>query len=549
MRGDRIAAIILLGGLLSGTTRARATLTAPSPGVNAPASFASAAPSLAVVSEDPYTNATSYHRTEVEPDSFAFGSTIVATFQAGRFEDRGASNLGWSVSTDAGGTWTGGFLPGTTIRANPPGSWRRVVDPAVAYDAMHDTWLIIGLGARSLRPTKSDHPLHYTVFVSRSTDGARSFGEPVIVRASHPLPTGTYPDRKTVTYFDKPWITCDNTPTSPYYGHCYAQWDDWGHNNWLWMSTSTDGGMTWTKARVPPYMCIIGGQPLVQPDGTVVMPISDCSYASAGAFISTDGGATYMGPFQIDARHASAVHGDLRDPPLPSADVDADGKVYLVWHDCRFRNVGPDDCTQNDIVMTTSGNGRHWSDVVRIPIDARRSSVDHFLPAIAVDPATAGASAHIALLYYFYPEADCNRAKCELSVGLVSSIDGGASWSVQQLAGPFRSTWFPLTTFGGGTGYMAGDYFSVSFVKGRAIAVFAAAADGACELGVTSCNVWTASATVAPPARRADAVFRAPGVGKSDNLDVFMLNIDGAGVQNVTNSFAWDGGPGLGAQP
>ncbi len=446
-------------------------------------SVESATAQLAVVSEDPYTNASSYHRTEVEPDSFAFGSTIVATFQAGRFESNGASNLGWSVSTDAGATWRQGFLPGTTIRATPPGTWRRVTDPAVAYDAMHATWLIVGLGARSLRPIKFDRILHFTVFASRSTDGAESFGEPVIVRASN----GRH-------YFSDPWIVCDNTPTSKFYGHCYAQWDDWGHNNRLWMSTSTDGGLTWTKAEVPRGTCVIKGQPLVQPGGTVVMPIADCALATTEAFISTDGGETYVGPFHIGNLHASPVHGDLRDPPYPSADVDADGTVYVVWHDCRFRDFGPNRrCTQNDIVMSTSRDGRHWSDIVRIPIDPRTSSVDHFLPGIAIDPATAGASAHIAILYYFYPAADCNRATCELSVGLVFSTDGGSSWSVQQLAGPFRTTWFPLTT----QGYMVGDYISVSFVGGQAIPVFTIGTEGTCELAdITSCNVWTASATI-----------------------------------------------------
>ncbi len=441
---------------------------------------------LATVSEDPYANVSSYHRTEVEPDSFAFGSTIVATFQAGRFQDRGASNLGWSVSTDAGSTWRQGFLPGTTIRATRPGTWRRVGDPAVAHDAMHDTWLIIGLGARSLRPIKFDQPLHYSVFVSRSTDGAQSFSEPVIVRASTQRQA-----------FDKTWIACDNTPTSPFYGHCYAQWDDAAHHNRLWMSTSTDGGLTWTKADAPTSTCVEGGQPLVQPDGTVVMPIADCGYSGTEAFMSTDGGETYSEVLNLKNTHASALHGSLRGVPLRSADVDAEGKVYVVWHDCRFRNVGPDNCTQNDVVMITSRDGRHWSDVVRIPIDPRASSVDHFLPAIGIDPTTAGASAHIAILYYFYPDADCNRTTCELSVGFVSSTDGGSTWSVQQLAGPFRTTWFPPTSFGGGGGYMAGDYFSVSFVDGKAVPVFTVGTKGTCELGdVTSCNVWEASATI-----------------------------------------------------
>src|SRR5690242_16520874 len=60
-----------------------------------------AAPALAApikISSDPFTNGTSQHMTEVEPDSFAFGPTIVAAVQVGRFFDGGASDVGWSVS-------------------------------------------------------------------------------------------------------------------------------------------------------------------------------------------------------------------------------------------------------------------------------------------------------------------------------------------------------------------------------------------------------------------------------------------------------------------
>src|SRR5262249_32652151 len=89
---------------------------------------------LVKLSTDPYTNTSSQHKTEVEPASFAFGSTMVATFQVGRFTDGGSSNVGWATSTDSGATWTNGFLPGTTVFANPPGPWSRVSDPSVAYD-------------------------------------------------------------------------------------------------------------------------------------------------------------------------------------------------------------------------------------------------------------------------------------------------------------------------------------------------------------------------------------------------------------------------------
>src|SRR5712692_5972517 len=42
------------------------------------------------LSSDPYTNSTSQHRTEVEPASYSYGSTIVTAFQAGRFVDVGS---------------------------------------------------------------------------------------------------------------------------------------------------------------------------------------------------------------------------------------------------------------------------------------------------------------------------------------------------------------------------------------------------------------------------------------------------------------------------
>jgi hypothetical protein len=437
-----------------------------------------AGPPLSIVSEDPYTNPRSFHRTEVEPDTFAFGSTIVSTFQAGKFPDLGASNLGWSVSTDAGATWAEGFLPGTTGRADPPGPWQRVTDPAVTYDAKHGVWLIFGL----------ESPLHDWVFVSRSTDGAQTFGDPVVVRHSE-------------ADFDKNWINCDNYPASPYYGTCHTAWTDWNNDGRLLASTSSDGGLTWTRSAVRKGTGGFYVQPLVQPDGAVITPALQCCPLRIDSFISTDGGLTfrghrpdYSGPLALHGVRVSKVHGKLRMGVAPiSADVDADGNIYVVWQDCRFRHTYDKECTQNDIVMSTTTDGRHWSPVVRVPIDPRTSPVDHFIPSIAVDPTTSGSSAHIAIVYYFYPEADCRVATCELSVGFTSSTDGGTTWTDQQLAGPFKNRWLPLTD----SGYMVGDYIGVSFVDGSAVPVFAVAAKGACELGnVTSCNEWTASATI-----------------------------------------------------
>ena len=46
--------------------------------------------SLTRVSADPFTNTSSQHATEVEPDTFAFGSTVLAAYQVGRFFDGGS---------------------------------------------------------------------------------------------------------------------------------------------------------------------------------------------------------------------------------------------------------------------------------------------------------------------------------------------------------------------------------------------------------------------------------------------------------------------------
>src|SRR3954471_12599581 len=96
---------------------------------------------LTRVSTDPFTNTTSQHATEVEPDTFAFGSTVVGAMQVGRFFTGGATDIGFARSGDGGATWDPpGFLPGMTSSAGAVGSpYERVSDASVAYDAAHST--------------------------------------------------------------------------------------------------------------------------------------------------------------------------------------------------------------------------------------------------------------------------------------------------------------------------------------------------------------------------------------------------------------------------
>ena len=120
-------------------------------------------------------------------------------------------------------------------------------------------------------------------------------------------------------------------------------------------------------------------------------------------------------------------------------------------------------------MFSTSTDGVHWSATARVPIDPVTSSVDHFIPGLAVDPTTSGGSTHLALTYYFYPNAACGGA-CRLEVGHISSPDGGAHWgTATQLAGPMALSEIALTS----QGPMVGDYISTSFSGGHATTVFA----------------------------------------------------------------------------
>src|SRR5215471_4948694 len=74
---------------------------------------------LVKISGDKFHNSDSVHKTEVEPDTYAWGKTIVSAFHVARVPGSigwGSADVGWSTSTDGGKTWTYGILPGLTSK-------------------------------------------------------------------------------------------------------------------------------------------------------------------------------------------------------------------------------------------------------------------------------------------------------------------------------------------------------------------------------------------------------------------------------------------------
>jgi hypothetical protein len=370
------------------------------------------------IARDTTTVSGAQHASIAEPDTFSFGSTVVATFQVGRFEDGGAGRIGWASSLDSGRSWRSGLLPGVG----------RASDPSIAYDVEHRVWLAVTLGITD-GPTSID--------VNRSVDGRRwSTRIPALSSASEA--------------FDKEWVVCDNGPTSPRRGTCYIAYTDIRTPNAerIAVSASSDGGVTWsTPVAASAPGPVVGAQPIALQDGTLVVAWLRGNQLLAGR--SQDGGASFQPAVGISDVQFAGTRG-LRAPALPSIEITPDGHALLAWPDCRFRA----DCSGNDIVLSASSDGITWTPPARIT----SGGGSYLIPGIAADPRT-GALAAVALVEL--PSSD------RLGAVLVVSRDG-VRWAAPRRldAVAMQVSWLPRA--GGG---FIGDYLSASWTGGRAIGV------------------------------------------------------------------------------
>jgi hypothetical protein len=384
------------------------------------------------LSRDPYTDPDSQHETEVEPDSFTFGRTTVATFQVGRRVDGAATNVGWAVTTDDGASWRSGLLPGLTSASGPPGPNARASDPVVAYDAAHATWLIstLALAGTTTR-----------LAINRSPDGAT--WSTSLAALEERVDEGIA--------FDKNWLACDNSPTSPFYGRCYLLYTHAAGRDMLAVSWSNDGGVSWSTPVDIGARPGVGIFPAIRPTGElVVVYLLQAGQLAIASSRSVDGGATWGAPVRIaDVSNRCAIRG-FRAFSLPSADVDPSGRVWAAWHDC----ASPGQSEDNSVFVATSADGARWS-----PPAAITRGRNTVLPAIGIDPATG----RIAIAYF---RAEARGVDTEL----VESSPGGTRWNAPRRlsAEPSALPSMARTT----SGRMLGDYISVHYSSGRPLAVW-----------------------------------------------------------------------------
>ncbi len=245
-------------------------------------------------------------------------------FRSARFVDGGAQNIGFARSTDAGRTWRSGILPQLTGASRPRGAFQRASDPVVAYDDAHGLWLISTLGITATGTA---------VLVSSSADG---------LHWSAPVTAIQKPDLPNSIALDKEWIACDNGASSPFRGHCYVSYSDIERRG----ARHPDVG----RRRED----LVGRSRRPGPRRSARHPGAVRTRAAAGRTSRRNARGSDLRrrarpPFarptaaprsrrerRIAAATFSRVPG-LRAAPLPSAEVGADGTVFLAWPDCAPR--------------------------------------------------------------------------------------------------------------------------------------------------------------------------------------------------------------------
>jgi hypothetical protein len=133
--------------------------------------------------------------------------------------------------------------------------------------------------------------------------------------------------------------------------------------------------------------------------------------------------------------------------PLPSAGVDASGRVWATWHDCRSSTV-----RSNAVFVATSADGTVWSPPTAV---TRGNDV---LPAIGI-----GQTGRVAIAFM-------RSGPGGIDTELVESTGDPARWSpVRRLSADASALpSMPRTT----SGRMLGDYISVHYSSGRPLVVW-----------------------------------------------------------------------------
>jgi len=239
---------------------------------------------------------------------------------------RGDGTCGTAFSGNGGSSWTDSTLPnGFTLGTNFGGVarqyWQASGDPSVAWDSRGNAYFACQMFMRG--PGTTNNPdLSSSVYVFRSTgDAGASWNF-----TGHPA-VETFNNNPAVLT-DKPYMTIDNNPNSPFRDRIYVTWTQFAADGsaYIYGVHSDDYGQTFSSPVVvsttSSALCTNPGSagtpqgtcnnnqfsdPFTAPDGTLYVAFANFNNTVTGSdnrnqvllTKSTDGGQTFSAPVKV----------------------------------------------------------------------------------------------------------------------------------------------------------------------------------------------------------------------------------------------------------
>ncbi|MGB4784198.1 MAG: sialidase family protein, partial [Candidatus Acidiferrum sp.] len=232
---------------------------------------------------------------------------------------------------------------------------------------------------------------------------------------------------------DKPMITADANPASPFRDHIYVAWDAASGGNaidgGIRLARSSDAGATFSVARVDnpsgPGQGI-GAVPFVGPNGEVYVAWNDYKNNLIAFNRSFDGGVTWDTQRTVSLKIAAfdvGIPAELfrRALVYPACDADRSagahrGRLYCSWMDLTPAGV-------TDILSSFSDDrGLTWTAPSPVT-DQLPQLVDRFNHWLAVDPITGDVN-----LSFYDTRNDPTSSRFMTDTFFTQSVDGGVTF-------------------------------------------------------------------------------------------------------------------------
>jgi hypothetical protein len=354
---------------------------------------------------------------------------VVAVFQ---------DNAHAAYSLDAGHTWQ--------VEDTSPKNYKISGDVSVAFDNQGHAFLCyIAFDKLGTFNYWAHGATRNGIFIRRSLDGGKSWEPDHIPVAEQPTTPG-------IPFEDKPYIVADNTK-SKYAGNLYIGWTRWRiADSQMVLSRSTDDGKTWSKP------IEIDAHPGLPRDDNGAAEGFDGAVASDGTLYaiwsqdndimmtsSRDGGQTFSRARSIihTAPIMFAIDTLDRANGFPQIGIDPkSNRLYVTWSDYRNGDL--------DVFLSSSNDkGKHWSSPVRVNSDPVHNGAEQFFQWLAVDPGDGS----VNVIFYDRRHDPQNRKQI---VVLAHSSDGGRSfdnyaWTETpfEAGGVFFGDYSGLAAYGG----------------------------------------------------------------------------------------------------